>query len=57
MALEAVLRACGDDVSTENIVKQACTIQDRNCRCCGRASIVAEKSIRARRIRAETLKP
>jgi branched-chain amino acid transport system substrate-binding protein len=28
MALEAVLKACGDDLSTENILKQAYAIQD-----------------------------
>ena len=28
MALEAVLKACGDDLSTENILKQACAIKD-----------------------------
>jgi hypothetical protein len=28
MALEAVLKACGDDLSTENILKQAFSIHD-----------------------------
>jgi hypothetical protein len=28
MALEAVLKACGDDLSTENILKQAYAIKD-----------------------------
>ncbi len=28
MALEAVLKACGDDLSTENILKQAFAIRD-----------------------------
>jgi branched-chain amino acid transport system substrate-binding protein len=28
MALEAVLKACGDALSTENILKQACSIKD-----------------------------
>jgi branched-chain amino acid transport system substrate-binding protein len=28
MALEAVLKACGDGLSTENILKQACSIKD-----------------------------
>jgi hypothetical protein len=28
MVLEAVLRACGNDVSAENIMKLACSIQD-----------------------------
>ena len=28
MALEAVLKACADDLSTENILKQACAIKD-----------------------------
>jgi hypothetical protein len=28
MALEAVLKACGDDLSTENILKQAYAVKD-----------------------------
>jgi hypothetical protein len=34
MELEQVLKACGDDLSTGIILKQAYAIQNLDCRCC-----------------------